>query len=155
MRVDYQIASTLRVAFKLNSFNQNSGTPDQFGNAGGTLNSTLAIDGLYNNKGNQMPWITTFSVSGNYNLGSHTFLEVIYGHTQNFYGGRLHVARSSNRNDAGLAGIPDIYTTNRDVNPDYWMAGALASITAPFYVNGRIEHAAADRVWHPVGEHRR
>ena len=138
MRVDYQIGSKLRVAFKMNSMNQNSGTPDQFGNAGGTLNSTLAIDGLYNNKGNQMPWITTYSTSANYNVGSHTFLEVIYGHTQNFYGA-VYTSKASNRNDVGLAGIPDIYTTNRDVNPDYWTAGALASVTAPFYINNRIE----------------
>lgn len=138
MRLDYQIGSKLRVAFKMNSENRNSGTPDQFGRAGGTLNSALAIDGLYNNKGNQMPWITTYSASGNYNIGSHTFLEVIYGHTQNFYGA-VYTSKASNRNDVGLAGIPDIYTTNRDVNPAYWTAGGLASVTAPFYVNGKIE----------------
>jgi hypothetical protein len=136
-RVDYQVASKLRVAFKMNAFNQNSGTPDQYGNAGGTLNSTLAIDGLYNNKGNQLPWITTYSASANYNIGSRTFLEVIYGHTQNFYGA-VYTSKATDRNAVGLGGIPDIYSTNRDVNPDYWMASGLSSIVAPFYQNGKI-----------------
>ena len=31
LRLDYQIKSDLRVAFKMNAFNQNSGTPDQYG----------------------------------------------------------------------------------------------------------------------------
>ena len=39
----------------------------------------------------------------------------------------------------GWRGFPTSTRTNRDVNPDYWMAGGLSSITAPFYVNGRIE----------------
>jgi hypothetical protein len=138
LRLDYQIKSDLRVAFKMNAMNQNSGMPDQYGPGGGTLSYGNAIDGLYNSKGNQKPWITTFSVSGNYNLGSKTFLEVIWGHTQNYYA-QVYTSKGSNRNNIGLGGIPDIYTTNRDVNPDYWMAGALSSIVAPFYVNGKIE----------------
>ena len=63
---------------------------------------------------------------------------MIYGHTQNYYES-VYTSKASNRNDAGLAGLPDIYTTNRDVNPAYFMAGALPKITAPFYVNGKIE----------------
>jgi len=135
LRVDYQIKSDLRVAFKMNAMNQNSGTPLRYGVLG---SQTTAIPGLYDSLGNQGPWITTYSASANYNLGSKTFVEVIYGHTQNFYKD-VPTGKLSNRNDAGLAGIPDIYSTNRDVNPDYWMAGALAGMTAPFYVNGRIE----------------
>ncbi len=34
LRVDYQIASKLRVAFKFNAQNSNSGTPVQFGVVG-------------------------------------------------------------------------------------------------------------------------
>ena len=138
MRIDYQVASKLRVAFKMNAFNTNSGTPDQFGVVGQSGTGGLAIPGLNDSKGNQGPWVTTYSASANYNIGSRTFLEVIYGHTQNYYKS-VYTSKFSNRNDAGLAGIPDIYTTNRDVNPAYWMAGGLASITAPFYVNNRIE----------------
>ena len=78
------------------------------------------------------------SVSGNYNLGSRTFLEVLWGRTQNFYAS-VATAPLANRFTAKLDGIPDIYTTNRDVNRDYWMAGALDSMVAPFYVNGKIE----------------
>ncbi len=137
-RIDYQVTSSLRVAFKMNAFNQNSGLPDQYGVVGQSGTGGLAIPGLNDSKGNQGPWITTYSLSGNYNIGSRTFLEAIYGHTQNFYKS-VYTSKFSNRFDAGLAGIPDIYTTNRDVNPDYWMAQGLASIIAPFYVNGRIE----------------
>jgi hypothetical protein len=138
VRVDYQVSSKLRVAFKMNSMNQNSGTPDQYGVVGGPFGNAYAIPGLNDSKGNQAPWITTYSASANYNIGSRTFLEAIYGHTQNYYES-VSTAPLSNRNTAGLAGIPDIYTTNRDVNPDYFMAGALASIIAPFYVNGKIQ----------------
>ena len=138
LRTDYQVSSKLRVAFKMNAMNQNSGTPDQFGNGGGPLGNSQPIDGMYNNKGNQAPWITTYSMSANYNLGSKTFLEAIYGHTQNFYES-VYTSKASNRLDAGLGGLPDIYTTNRDVNPSYFMADALSKITAPFYVNGKIQ----------------
>ncbi len=137
-RIDYQVAQKLRVAFKMNAFNQNSGTPDQFGVVGQSATGGLSIPGLNDSKGNQKPWITTYSASANYNIGSKSFLEVIYGHTQNYYES-VYTSKLSNRNDAGLAGIPDIYTTNRDVNPAYFMAKALPGITAPFYVNGRIE----------------
>jgi hypothetical protein len=136
-RVDYQIASSLRVAFKMNAMNTNSGTPDQYGNFGGNLNNALAIDGLYNSKGNQLPWVTTYSASANYNLGSHTFVEAIFGHTQNYYG-IVYTSKATDRNAIGLGGIPDIYTTNRDVNPDYWTATGLSSIVAPFYQNGKL-----------------
>ena len=77
---------------------------------------------------------------------------MIYGHTQNYYQS-VYTSKLSNRNDAGLAGIPDIYTTNRDVNPDYWMYGALSNITAPFFKNGRIELPQQIDVRHPVGQH--
>ena len=138
MRLDYQIASKLRVAFKMNAHEPELGHAGPVRRGRRHRNRRLAIPGLYDSLGNQAPWITTYSASANYNMGSHTFLEVIYGHTQNFYEA-VYTSKASNRNDAGLGGIPDIYTTNRDVNPDYWMAGGLASITAPFYVNGRIE----------------
>jgi hypothetical protein len=138
LRLDYQIASKLRVAFKMNAMNQNSGLPEQYGVVGQSGTGGLAIPGLNDSLGNQAPWITTYSASANYNMGSHSFLEVIYGHTQNYYKS-VYTSKLSNRNDAGLAGIPDIYSTNRDVNPDYWMASGLAGIVAPFYVNGRIE----------------
>ncbi len=138
LRVDYQIASSLRVAFKMNAQNGNSGTPAQFGVVGQSGTGGLAIPGLNDSLGNQAPWVTTYSASANYNMGSKTFLEVIYGHTQNFYES-VYTSKASNRNDIGLAGIPDIYTTNRDVNPDYWMASSLPTIVAPFYVNNRIE----------------
>jgi hypothetical protein len=139
VRMDYQVANPLRVAFKFNAMNQNSGLPAQYGSLGsGVLNAQQAIDGLFNSQGNQKPWITTMSASVNYNLGSNTFLEGIWGRTQNFYA-VVYTSKLSNRNDAGLAGIPDIYSTNRDVNPAYFMAGALASINAPFYVDGKIQ----------------
>jgi hypothetical protein len=135
LRLDYQIASSLRVAFKMNAANQNAGTPLRYG---GLATGSQAIPGLNDGLGNQAPWVTTYSASVNYNMGAHTFLEVIYGHTQNYYED-VATGKLSNRFDAGLAGLPDIYTTNRDVNQDYFMAGALASIVAPFYVNKRIE----------------
>ena len=135
VRVDYQISSALRVAFKFNAHNQNSGLRPTFG---ATAGYGTPIPGWNDSLGNQKPWITTMSVSANYNVGSHTFLEVLWGRTQNFYAGVV-TAESSNRYNSGLQGIPDIYTTNRDVNPDYWMAGALASMVAPFYVNDKIE----------------
>ena len=137
-RLDYQVTSKLRVAFKFNAFNQNSGTPKQYGVIGANFTSNYPIDGLNDSMGNQKPWITTMSASANYNLGSKTFLELIWGRTQNFYAS-VSTAKLSNRFDAGLSGIPDIYTTNRDVNPDYWMAGALAKLTAPFYKDGKIQ----------------
>ena len=135
LRTDYQVSSKLRVAFKLNAFNTNSGMPDQFGVLGA---NAQPIPGLNDSKGNQAPWVTTYSASANYNLGSKTFIEAIYGHTQNFYE-VVSTAPLSNRLTAGLGGIPDIYTTNRDVNSSYFMAEALSKITAPFYVNGKIQ----------------
>ena len=125
MRLDYQITSTLRVAFKFNAHNRNSGMPANLRRDRRRGPPTTRSTGLNNSLGNQKPWITTMSVSANYNLGSRTFLEVIWGRTQNFYAS-VSTATLSNRFNAGLDGIPDIYTTNRDVNPDYWMAGALA-----------------------------
>ena len=136
VRVDYQITSAFRVAFKFNAHNRNSGIRPTFGVVGAGM--AEPIDGLNNSLGNQMPWITTMSVSGNYNLGSRTFLEVLWGRTENFYAS-VATGELSNRFTAKLDGIPDLYTTNRDVNRDYWMAGALDSMVAPFYVNGRIE----------------
>ena len=138
VRVDYQITSSLRVNFKYNAHNRNSGIRDTFGVIGANATSNYPIDGLNNSKGNQKPWIQTMSIAGNYNIGSRTFLEVLWGRTENFYAS-VGTAPLANRFTAKLDGIPDIYTTNRDVNPDYWMAGALASMTAPFYVDGKIQ----------------
>ena len=134
VRLDYQVISALRVAFKYNGHNRNSGIRDTYG----VFGAGYAIDGLNNSKGNQKPWIHALSVSGNYNLGSKTFVEAIWGFTENWYCD-VSTAPLSNRFTAGLDGIPDIYTTNRDVNPDYFMADALAGMVAPFYVNNRIE----------------
>jgi hypothetical protein len=136
VRVDYQITSSLRVAFKFNGDNRNSGIRPTFGVTGAGFGQP--IPGWTDSLGNQKPWVTTFSVSANYNLGSKTFVEVLWGRTQNFYAS-VATAESSNRYNSGLQGIPDIYTTNRDVNQSYWMAGALASMVAPFYQNGKIE----------------
>ena len=136
VRVDYQVTSALRVAFKMNSHNRNSGIRPQFGVVGAGMGEP--IDGLNNSLGNQKPWITTFSISGNYNLGARTFIEVLWGRTENFYAS-VATGPLSNRFTAKLDGIPDLYTTNRDVNRDYWMAGALDSMTAPFYVDGKIQ----------------
>ncbi len=138
VRVDYQITSALRVAFKMNSHNRNSGIRPTYGVVGASNTSNYPIDGLNNSLGNQKPWITTFSISGNYNLGSRTFIEVLWGRTQNFYAS-VATAPLADRFTAKLDGIPDLYTTNRDVNRDYWMAGALDSMTAPFYKDGKIE----------------
>jgi hypothetical protein len=136
VRVDYQITSSLRVAFKFNGHNRNSGIRPTFGVVGAGY--AQPIPGLTDSLGNQKPWVTTFSVSGNYNLGSKTFLEVLWGRTQNFYAS-VPTSPLSDRYTANLQGIPDIYSTNRDVNKDYWMYGALESMVAPFFVNGRIE----------------
>ena len=138
VRVDYQITSALRLAVKFNSHNRNSGIRPTYGVVGAAASSNYPIDGLNNSLGNQKPWVTTISVSGNYNLGSKTFLEVLWGRTQNFYAS-VATAPLANRFTAELDGIPDIYSTNRDVNRDYWMAGALDSMTAPFYVDGKIQ----------------
>jgi hypothetical protein len=138
VRVDYQVTSPLRVAFKFNAHNTNSGLPKQYGVVGAAASSNYAIDGLNDSLGNQKPWVTTMSASANYNLGAKTFLEAIWGRTQNFYAS-VSTAPLSNRYTAKLDGIPDIYTTNRDVNPAYWMAGALSQLTAPFYVDGKIQ----------------
>jgi hypothetical protein len=136
VRVDYQITSSLRVAFKFNGHNRNSGIRPTFGVTGAGFGQP--IPGWTDSLGNQKPWITTFSVSANYNLGSKTFFEVLWGRTQNFYAS-VATAESSNRYTSGLQGIPDIYSTNRDINKDYWMYGALESMVAPFFVNGRVE----------------
>jgi len=136
VRVDYQIMSSLRVAFKFNGHNTNSGTPSQYGLVGGAFAQN--IPGWSDSLGNQKPWVTTMSASANYNIGSKTFIEALWGRTQNFYA-TVTTAESSNRFNSGLQGLPDIYTTNRDINPDYWMYGGLSSITAPFFVNGRVE----------------
>ena len=114
--------------------------------------SGYTLEGLTNSKGNQMPWITTMSASANYNIGSHTFIEAIWGRTQNFYASPL-TGELTNRYAAGLEGVPDIYSTNRDINPDYWMYGALSDIVTPFFLNGRNRAAAVRGLGHAVGEH--
>jgi hypothetical protein len=137
VRVDYQATNALRLAFRYNGYNTNSGIRDTYGGFGG-VNTGMAIDGLNNSKGNQKPWIHVLSVSANYNLGSRTFLEGIWGMTEKQWCS-VSTAPLSNRFTAKLDGIPDIYTTNRDVNPDYFTYKALSHIVAPFFVNGRIE----------------
>ena len=67
-RVDYQVASKLRVAFKMNAMNQNSGLPDQYGAVSGQDRRGNPRSLQF--QGNQAPWITTYSMSGNYNIGS-------------------------------------------------------------------------------------
>ena len=134
VRIDYQITPALRVAFKYNGHNRNSGIRDGYY----YFTAGYSIDGLTNAKDNQKPWVHTLSVSANYNVGSRTFLEAIGGMTENWYC-IVPTAELANRYTAKLDGIPDIYTTNRDVNPDYFMYRALSGMVAPFFVNGRVE----------------
>ena len=130
VRVDYQVTSALRVAFKYNGHNRNSGLRDQY--------DSPEIDGLTNTKGNQKPWVHTLSASANIKLGSRTFLEAIGGGAQVWYVPHT-TAPLSNRYTAKLDGIPLIYPDARVLNPATFTHKALSETVAPFFVNGRFE----------------
>ena len=130
VRIDYQMTSALRVAFKFNGHNSNSGIRGSPGQ----------IDGLTNSLGNQKPWKTAWSVSANYNLGSRTFFEALYGFVQNYYVTQP-TGELSNRFTSGLDAIPLIYPQAVVVNPDYFTYRALSETVTPFFVNGNIELA--------------
>ena len=134
VRLDYQASpkwrTTAKYAGQLRSHETNS-----VGAAAAPGQATL-IPG-FNDYFEPHPWIAQVSVTSNYNLNATTFIEATYGWSQNQLGSFV-INDISNRFNAGLGALPQIYPDAGLVNPDYYEYGVLSSVNPPYYQDGRI-----------------
>ncbi|MPY87513.1 MAG: hypothetical protein GEU99_06295 [Luteitalea sp.] len=129
MRVDYQVASSLRITAKYNG--QKSET------ARGGEPNIGTIPG-FNDTRQKFPWIHAFATTVNYNVNSTTFLEATYGVSQNRLGTPI-ITEAANRFNSGLGDLPLLFRDAGIVDSRFYNFQALDSLGAPFFNNGRIE----------------
>jgi hypothetical protein len=139
-RFDYQPTTKLRATAKYSGWQQRRDL----------------IPGLlpgYNDTQMQRPIISNLVFSANYNLNNSTFLEGNYGRSRNELAGcalaqtgtgptfcraAIPMNPNSNRNTAGLSGLPFLFPDANKLNPDFYAAQALDRMNpaAPAWVNG-------------------
>jgi hypothetical protein len=140
IRVDYQPLRSLRATAKYSGFRQRNQV----------FNGTLPG---FNDAQQQDPVISTLALTVNYNLNPTTFFEATYGQSQNAFGGCIFgqagtgpvfcttgIPRNeiSNRNTAGLGGLPMIFPDALNLDTRYYAYKILNQMQPPFWVNGQI-----------------
>jgi hypothetical protein len=127
VRVDYQFSSKLRMTGKY------TGQKGFRGTTPGTIPG-------FNDTYNAYPWVHAIATTVDYALGPTTFVEVTYGFSNRRLG-QIVVGPNSNRFDAGLGALPQLYP-NANIVPDgSYNQSVMEDVAPPFFVNGRAELA--------------
>ena len=149
VRVDYQPFRSLRATAKYSGFRQRNQV----------FNGTLPG---FNDAQQQDPVISTLALTVNYNLNATTFLEATYGQSQNAFGGCIFgqagtgpvfcttgIPRNeiSNRNTAGLGGLPMIFPDALNMDTRYYAYKILNEMQPPFWVNGQTLITPTSLAW--------
>ena len=149
VRVDYQPFQKLRATAKYSGFIQRNQV----------FNGTLPG---FNDAQQQDPVIYTFATTVNYNFNSSTFLEGTYGQSQNAFAGCIFgqgntgpvfcttgVPRNdvSNRNTAGLGGLPMIFPDALTLDTRYYAYRIMQDMQPPFWVNGQLLIMPTSLTW--------
>jgi hypothetical protein len=140
IRIDYQPFKSLRGTVKYSGFRQRNQV----------FNGTLPG---FNDAQQQDPVISTLAMTVNYNMNSSTFLEGTYGQSQNAFAGCIFGQGNtgpvfcttgiphndvSNRNTAGLGGLPMIFPDALMLDTRYYAYKILQDMQPPFWVNGQL-----------------
>ena len=149
IRLDYLPMQSLRATVKYAGFRQRNQV----------FNGTLPG---FNDAQQQDPVISTLSMTANYNLNSSTFLEATYGQSQNAFGGCIFGQSStgpvfcttgiprnpvSNRDTAGLGGLPMIFPDALTLDTRYYAYQILQRMQPPFWVDGQIRITPTSLTW--------
>ncbi len=149
IRIDYQARQNLRGTVKYSGFRQRNQI----------FNGTLPG---FNDAQQQDPVISTLSMTVNYNFNSSTFLEATYGQSQNAFGGCIFgqgntgpvfcttgIPRNSvsNRDAAGLGGLPMIFPDALRLDTRYYAYQILEQMQPPFWVDGQIRITPTSVTW--------
>ena len=149
IRVDYQPIQSVRATVKYSGFRQRNQI----------FNGTLPG---FNDAQQQDPVISTLSMTVNYNMNASTFLEATYGQSQNAFGGCIFgqantgpvfcttgIPRNpvSNRDTAGLGGLPMIFPDALTLDTRYYAHTILEQMQPPFWVNGQIRITPTSVTW--------
>ena len=149
IRIDYQPMQSLRATVKYAGFRQRNQV----------FNGTLPG---YNDAQQQDPVISTLSMTVNYNLNPSTFIEATYGQSQNAFGGCIFGQGStgpvfcttgiprnpvSNRDTAGLGGLPMIFPDALNLDSRYYAHQILEQMQPPFWVNGQLRITPTSLTW--------
>jgi len=149
VRVDYQPTQKLRATAKYSGFIQRNQV----------FNGTLPG---FNDAQQQDPVIYTFATTVNYNFNSSTFLEGTYGQSQNAFAGCIFgqgntgpvfcttgVPRNdvSNRNNAGLGGLPLIFPDALALDTRYYAYKIMQDMQPPFWTNGQLLITPTSLTW--------
>ena len=149
IRIDYQPTQKLRATAKYSGFIQRNQV----------FNGTLPG---FNDAQQQDPVISTLAMTVNYNMSSSTFFEATYGQSQNAFGGCIFgqaatgpvfcttgIPRNdvSNRDTAGLGGLPMIFPDALQLDTRYYAHEILESMQPPFWVNGQLRITPTSVTW--------
>jgi hypothetical protein len=149
IRIDYQPFQSLRATVKYSGFRQRNQV----------FNGTLPG---FNDAQQQDPVISTLAMTVNYNMNASTFLEGTYGQSQNAFGGCIFgqagtgpvfcttgIPRNdvSNRNTAGLGGLPMIFPDALNLDTRYYAYEILQDMQPPFWVNGQLLITPTSVTW--------
>jgi hypothetical protein len=149
VRIDYQPTQKLRATAKYSGFIQRNQV----------FNGTLPG---FNDAQQQDPVIYTFATTVNYNFNSSTFLEGTYGQSQNAFAGCIFgqgntgpvfcttgVPRNdvSNRNTAGLGGLPMIFPDALALDTRYYAYKIMQDMQPPFWTNGQLLITPTSLTW--------
>ena len=149
VRVDYQPLKSLRATVKYSGFRQRNQV----------FNGTLPG---FNDAQQQDPVISTLATTVNYNMNPTTFFEATYGQSQNAFGGCIFgqagtgpvfcttgIPRNdiSNRNTAGLGGLPMIFPDALNMDTRYYAYKILNQMQPPFWVNGQTLITPTSLTW--------
>jgi len=140
IRIDYQPMQKLRGTFKYSAFQQRNQI----------FNGTLPG---FNDAQQQRPLVFTMAMTVNYSLTPTMFLEATYGQSQNEFGGCIFgqgntgpvfcttgvpMNPASNRNTAGLGGLPMLFPDALNLDTRYYAHRVLSQMQPPFFVNGQL-----------------
>ena len=124
IRVDYQVSGRLRLTGKYTG--QRATVKVNPGSIPG-FNDTLS----------KFPFITNYSSTVDYAIGTGMVLEANWGFIRNQLG-TPPVSPASNRCNVGLCDLPFLFPDAGLVNPDYYQKVVMDAINPPFYVDGRL-----------------
>ncbi len=149
IRVDYQPLQSLRATVKYSGFRQRNQV----------FNGTLPG---FNDAQQQHPVVSTLAMNVNYTLNPTTFFEATYGQSQNEFAGCIvgqggtgpvfcttGIPRNpvSNRDTAGLGGLPMVFPDALTLDTRYYAYKILQQMEPPFWVNGQIRITPTSLTW--------
>jgi hypothetical protein len=149
VRIDYQPFSSLRGTFKYSGFRQRNQI----------FNGTLP---QFNDAQQQHPVVSTMAITINYTMNPTTFIEGTYGASQNEFGGCIFgqgntgpvfcttgvpMNQISNRDAAGLGGLPVIFPDALNMDTRYYAYKILNQMQPPFWVNSQTRITPTSFSW--------